>query len=300
MNASSKADYFDSLFHSASVVGLNTSAQIEAGIVGRAVHTVLLPEFLENQEGTLHFHYLIDGGLLKAARDLPGHIAQLEVSLREADPARQLNGPFLEAFVRPHGLDVSGTSVFVDAVERLATIRTVAAREPAWAPMLRVLLRPIAARVAGTFVESVGRQRRYRDKQIESDARDAALQAQRAAEKERILADRRQRQEAEARQREALIARDREAKRLSRAAREEEKAQRLAAKRRDKQRRALKQRWRDSTAGSWDHTRPADENPLPRPALHVLQELRVRAARIWPRTATRFTSPSSRTRRSAA
>ena len=62
----SRDDYFDSLFHSAVVVGLNTSAFIEAGIVGRPVYTILLPEWHENQMGTVHFRYLFEagGGLL--------------------------------------------------------------------------------------------------------------------------------------------------------------------------------------------------------------------------------------------
>src|SRR6185295_12735058 len=68
-DSSSRDDYFDSLFHSTVVVGLNTSAFIEAGIVGRPIHTVLLPEWHESQMGTLHFRYLLEesGGLLIAA-----------------------------------------------------------------------------------------------------------------------------------------------------------------------------------------------------------------------------------------
>ena len=38
-----QADYFDSLFHSHAVIGLVTSAFLEAAIVGRPVHTLLLP-----------------------------------------------------------------------------------------------------------------------------------------------------------------------------------------------------------------------------------------------------------------
>ena len=63
---------FRLLCHSAAVVGLNTSAMIEAAIVGRPVLTVLLPEFRDNQEGTVHFHYLLDGpeALLRASRSM--------------------------------------------------------------------------------------------------------------------------------------------------------------------------------------------------------------------------------------
>src|SRR5262249_50829853 len=72
IDSTSRADFFDSLFHSAAVVGVNTSAQIEAAIVGRPVYTVLLPEFAATQEGTLHFHHLANDerGLLHVARSL--------------------------------------------------------------------------------------------------------------------------------------------------------------------------------------------------------------------------------------
>ena len=44
-----RADYFDSMYHSATVVGLNSTAMIEAAIVGRSVHTLLFPEYEDTQ-----------------------------------------------------------------------------------------------------------------------------------------------------------------------------------------------------------------------------------------------------------
>ena len=72
----SKADYFDSMYHSAVLVGLITSAFIEAGIVGREVHTVLDPEFEDNQLGTVHYHYLTNtaGGLLTVGKGFDDHL----------------------------------------------------------------------------------------------------------------------------------------------------------------------------------------------------------------------------------
>lgn len=118
----SRADYFDSLYHSAAVVGLNTSAFIEAGIAGRPVLAILPPEFTSSQEGTLHFRYLIDGGLLTTSRSLDEHAVQLSAML-EGPPAAvlQRQQEFVRAFVRPRGLDVSATRVMTDAVEALAS-----------------------------------------------------------------------------------------------------------------------------------------------------------------------------------
>lgn len=239
-DAASKADYFDSLFHSSGVVGINTSALIEGGVVGRAVHTLLLPEFQTSQEGTLHFHYLLDAGLLKAARNLPDHISQLDATVASADPSQHSNRAFVETFVRPNGLDVNATATFVAAIEKLASRAPQPLRDPAWAPVARALLRPVAHRTSGTFVESVGRQRRYRDKAADAVARNAALNAQRAAEKARLLEERRQRADAEARERVERVARHHEAKQLLKAEKLREKERRVARHRRDTQRQAWK------------------------------------------------------------
>ena len=110
MDERSKTDYFDSMYHAAAVVGLNTSAMIEAAIVGRPVHTVLLPEFSDNQEGTLHFHYLLDGpnALLRATRSLDDHAGDLADILEGRDPDPTRSARFVSAFVRPRGIDIPG------------------------------------------------------------------------------------------------------------------------------------------------------------------------------------------------
>ena len=98
VSADARADYFDSLFHSAVVVGLNTSAFIEAGILGRPVHTILLPEWYESQMGTVHFRYLFEagGGLLTSATSFDEHLQQLD----EVARASIHRGPAVRARVR--------------------------------------------------------------------------------------------------------------------------------------------------------------------------------------------------------
>ena len=93
VDPATKDDYFDSLYYASAVVGLNTSAFLEAGVVGKPVLSVLLPEISrDNQEGTIHFHYLLNvgGGLLEVARSLEEHVAQLSATL--ADPRPASNG----------------------------------------------------------------------------------------------------------------------------------------------------------------------------------------------------------------
>lgn len=124
MDASSREDYFESLFYSRAVVGLNTSAFLEAAVVDRPVHTILTSEFAENQTGTLHFHYLlkVGGGVLQTSRTFDEHHAKLGASLRGSSTSPGVNARFVKEFIRPHGLRKPATLVFLDAVDTLAKL----------------------------------------------------------------------------------------------------------------------------------------------------------------------------------
>lgn len=140
--------YLDSIHHSAAVVGLNTSAMLEAGLLDRPVLTVLDPDYRNVQEDTLHFRYLLEvgGGLVQVSRTLDEHVEQL-ARVVEGDYDRSHAQAFVRAFLRP--VERRATDVFADEVERLGA-------EPAPRPRrtprplrpLRLLLAPLAARAA--------------------------------------------------------------------------------------------------------------------------------------------------------
>ena len=123
VDAGARADFFDSLYHSSGVVGINTSAMIEAAIAGKRVHTVLVPEFSDSQHGTLHFRFLteVGGGVVQEAASLDEHFAQLAITVAGGGDDGGVSRGFLEAFVRPQGLDLPSASVFADVVGRAAT-----------------------------------------------------------------------------------------------------------------------------------------------------------------------------------
>ena len=140
----SRQNYFDSIYHADAVVGINTSAQIEAAIVDRPVHTVVDDEFRETQEGTLHFQYLQDDafGHLHVGRTMDEHVELLGASLRgQADSER--NRRFVEKFVRPLGSDVAATPLVVESLERVAQRQETARRVPS--PTTRLAMRYLAA-----------------------------------------------------------------------------------------------------------------------------------------------------------
>ncbi len=115
-----RADFFDTLAHSAAVVGINTTAMIEAAILGKTVLTVLVPEFA--QETTLHFHNLKieNGGFLHVASDLGEHVGQLGRMLEEDEAGAERRRAFVESFVRPAGVDRPAAPVGAAAIEELA------------------------------------------------------------------------------------------------------------------------------------------------------------------------------------
>ena len=150
VDADSRSDYFDSIHHSAAVVGVNTSAQIESAIVGRGVYTLLAPEFRDTQEGTLHFRHLreVNGGLLNIASTMDEHVAQLEEALRDPEAAAQRGRNFVAAFVRPNGLSEAATPRLVAAIEAAAVRPRRRYRDPLWAWMMRPALARAAASLA--------------------------------------------------------------------------------------------------------------------------------------------------------
>ena len=143
-----RAEYFDSMFHSAAVIGVNTSGLIESGIVGRMVYTVLDEEFAGTQEGTLHFRHLqsVNGGLLHVAGGLPAHYAQLADLLTGRTAIDDRARRFVEAFIRPRGIDLPAAEVFADVIEAEGHLGGVAPKgDGALAPLWRAILSPLAA-----------------------------------------------------------------------------------------------------------------------------------------------------------
>jgi len=112
---------FDTVYHGAAVVGLNTSAQLEAGILGRPVLTILAPEFEDGQQGTLHFSYLLKehGGFVDVAPDFDTHRRQLAAAVRGDYDPRAIER-FIEEFLRPRGIDRPATLFMVHAIEEFA------------------------------------------------------------------------------------------------------------------------------------------------------------------------------------
>jgi hypothetical protein len=150
-----RADYFDSLHHCAAVVGINTSALVEAAIVDRPVYTIMPPEYHDNQEGTYHFHHLltVGDGFMRVARTLDEHTAQLGRGLRGERPS---NAAFVERFVRPQGPAIPSSDVFVRTAEALVSDAPPApVATPFWVWVLRPVVYALELAARLPFVERI-------------------------------------------------------------------------------------------------------------------------------------------------
>jgi hypothetical protein len=110
---------FDLLSHADAAVAINTSAAIEAAILGTPVLTFLDPETRAAHDGTLHFGYLAGpGGCVAVAGSLAKHLAQLAFTIERGTDAAQLR-EFVRRFVRPCG-ETAVAPIVAGAIERSA------------------------------------------------------------------------------------------------------------------------------------------------------------------------------------
>ena len=246
----SRDEYFDSLFFSRAVVGLVTSAFLEAAIVGRPVFTVMKPEYRMHQMGSPHFRYLIEieGGLLHTADDWAAHVRQLESISPEDVAERQRLTRFIEAFVRPFGMAQPATPTFVSAVEELLTrpVSPQAAPPPvaarAAARAFRRLIEMPGARYAllsAQDLEDAAAKRRRLQEERSTKTRLAETRATREAAAERERAARLEQKNEERRRKEAVVR-----------AREHARAARQRAKRRQQMLEGVRARLRRVLYGS--------------------------------------------------
>lgn len=172
VDSESRQGYFDSMYYCNAVIGINTSAQVEAGVVGRPVYTMLDPQFADTQTGTLHFHMLVEvnGGLLNIAENFDQHLSQLSEAFSHSESFSEKSQKFVEAFVRPYGLDVPATPKVVDAIEKLgASEVSTRAGVPFWVYPLRLVLQPIALSAEAAW--------KARKKQKKKDAQEQKIGA---------------------------------------------------------------------------------------------------------------------------
>lgn len=111
-----KRQYFHSLYYAKAVVGINTSAMIEASILRKPVLTILEEAFKGSQAETYHFRYLKETGPVYSSSTLDEHVVQLSRLLEDSAQACDRDDKFIAEFIRPHGMGKRATDILADQI----------------------------------------------------------------------------------------------------------------------------------------------------------------------------------------
>jgi hypothetical protein len=138
----------ESVGHCVAVVGINTTAMLEAAALGKPVLTVVEDELRAGQVERVHFSYLtsVAGGLVTAANSLDEHVDHLTAILGGDPRFSGKSERFTKAFMRPPWPYRSPVKAFQKAVERLARSKR---RRAIGGFVLPRILRPAAEYLAG-------------------------------------------------------------------------------------------------------------------------------------------------------
>ena len=120
-----KQNYYDSLYHSAAVVGVNTSAFLEAAILDKPCITVLTEASKPKQSGLGHFQHLLNGEFLEIAKSYPKAAEILADTLADRDARQVQRQRFVRDFFRPRGIDQPVSTLMAKVIEGIAMGRSV-------------------------------------------------------------------------------------------------------------------------------------------------------------------------------
>jgi len=100
--------FYDSLRYAAAVVGINTSAMLDALVAERPVAAILLPHYNATQRDTQQFKELRKAGVMEMVHDiaqLPRHLARLVNTTEDCFADRRR--AFINTYLRPRGFEAS-------------------------------------------------------------------------------------------------------------------------------------------------------------------------------------------------
>jgi len=112
--------FYHSIFYSICVVGINTSAFIEAAIVDKPCVAITSDNYNYTQLGIPHFHHLVDANFLEMHKNTSQLLATLENIMNGQDTKIENRHNFVKNFVRPHGLDIRSSDVMLLGIENIA------------------------------------------------------------------------------------------------------------------------------------------------------------------------------------
>jgi hypothetical protein len=116
--------YFESLFHSSAVVGVNTSGIFQAAILDKPCVTVLTEDFRRMQEEVGHFTHELNAGFLDVAFSFEETAKILSDIVSGKDARAKNRKRFVSNFLKPRGLTRPVGELNAVAIELAAQGRT--------------------------------------------------------------------------------------------------------------------------------------------------------------------------------
>jgi len=110
---------YDTYYHAAAVVGIFTSAMMEAQIVDRPVIIVLSEKYKKTQLETRHFQDFIKSNSLELANGFKEFRIKLKRILTGYDDRKEQRRLFVKNYIRPQGLEKSAGELAAEEIEKL-------------------------------------------------------------------------------------------------------------------------------------------------------------------------------------
>jgi hypothetical protein len=115
-----KQDYYNTIFHAVAAVGLNTSAFLEAAIVGRPCITIMSERYAEKQTRIAHFQHLLAADFLEVGHGFSEAVGIVAGILKGKDAKASQRRRFVNDFIRPWGIDKPAFELTAKAIEATA------------------------------------------------------------------------------------------------------------------------------------------------------------------------------------
>jgi len=117
---SARQDYYHAFFYCRAVLGINTSAMLEAAVADRPCLTVIDPRYKSAQGDMGHFRHLMRGGFLEVASSYEEAVNLIASILQGNDPRQKERRCFVKEFIRPCGMDREASAIMADLIKKIS------------------------------------------------------------------------------------------------------------------------------------------------------------------------------------
>ncbi|MBI2024333.1 hypothetical protein HYT00_03040 [Candidatus Giovannonibacteria bacterium] len=118
-NKNSLQLFYDSLYHSDVVVGLNTSGMIDSIVAGKPLIAMLVERHKSRQEKTAYFQQLLNSGAAGIARNTDEFLIEVKKIFDGFDERKPLRDAFIKEAIRPRGINISAGEAAAMEVENI-------------------------------------------------------------------------------------------------------------------------------------------------------------------------------------